>query len=163
MALSKRYTTAPKAGTIAAFLLVLIFGSPFYFDWVKDNISFDTAGGWWLHLLSTPRWAFAADESVDSLVAAIVRDLFLIGLTALFLYLLPGSQLARARGTVSQFFAGWAAFIFAAAFATMIGYWFRNDPTLLKSFEDGMDGVAYGFFVGWIVGLAALGGRRGTR
>jgi hypothetical protein len=56
-------------------------------------------------------------------------------LTAVFLFLLPGSQLARARGTISQFFAGWAAYIFAAAFAALLTTLFFANPSLLGAFQ----------------------------
>ena len=84
-------------------------------------------------------------------------------LTALFLYMLVGTQLARARGTLSQFFAGWAAYIFAAAFAALIATLFRSNPSLLGALRAADAGATYRLYVGWIVGLAALGGRRGTR
>lgn len=84
-------------------------------------------------------------------------------LTAVFLYMLPGSQLARARGTISQFFAGWAAYIFAGGFAALLTTLFLANPSLLGAFNAAGSGAAYGLFVGWIVGLATLGGRRGTR
>jgi hypothetical protein len=84
-------------------------------------------------------------------------------LTLLFLFLLPGSQLARARGTISQFFAGWAAYVFAGAFAALLTTLFLANPSLLGAFRSAGDGATYGLFVGWIVGIATLGGRRGTR
>src|SRR5438128_2294898 len=45
MALGNRYKTAPGAGTLAALILVLVFGSPWYSDWVNDNTNPETAGG----------------------------------------------------------------------------------------------------------------------
>lgn len=38
-----------------------------------------------------------------------------------------------------------------------------RDPTLLGAFRAAGEGATYGLFVGWIVGLATLGGWRGTR
>ena len=164
MALSKRRsTTAPKAGTLAAFLLVLLFGSPIYVEWVLDNTSATTAGGWWLRILAYPKWVFDSDSSVESVFATDLRAILIIAFTALFLYLLPGSQLARARGTISQFLAGWGAYVFAGAFAALLTAWLKLNPSLYLSFAEAVDGATYGFFTGWIVGLAALGGRRGTR
>jgi hypothetical protein len=158
-----RYKTAIGAGTLAAFLLVLIFGSPWYADWARENTNPRTAGGWFLRLLAWPAWSFSPDASVQDIFASGLRAILLVALTALFLYMLPGSQLARARGTLSQFFAGWASYIFAGAFASLLATLFRSNPSLLGAFEAAGGGATYGFFVGWIVGLAALGGWRGTR
>ncbi len=84
-------------------------------------------------------------------------------LAAVFLYLLVGTQLARARGTLSQFFAAWGAYIFAGAFAALLTTLIRSNPSLLGAFQAAGAGATYGLFVGWIVGIAALGGWRGTR
>ncbi len=67
------------------------------------------------------------------------------------------------RGTISQFFAGWAGSVFAAGFAALIATLFLRNPSLVNALTQGGAGAAYGLFVGWIVGLATLGGRRGTR
>ena len=85
----------------------------------------------------------------------------MVALTALFLYLLPGSQLARARGTLSQFFAGWASYIFAGAFAALITTLIKSNPSLVGAFQAAGDGAEYGLFTGWIIGIATLGGWRG--
>ena len=158
-----RYKNAVVAGTVAAFVLVLIFGSPWYVDWVRESTNPRTAGGWFLRLLAWPAWSFSPDASVQDVISAGLRAIFLLALTALFLYMLPGSQLARARGTLSQFFAGWSSYIFAGAFAALLAMLIRTNPSLLGAFEAAGSGATYGLFVGWIIGLAALGGWRGTR
>lgn len=163
MALGNRYKSAPGAGTLAALILVLVFGSPWYADWVFDNTNANTAGGWWLRLLSWPRWTFNSSDSLREIIVADLRAILLIVFTALFLYLLPGSQLARARGTISQFFAGWASYIFAGGFAALITTLFLKNPSLLGAFQSAGSGVTYGLFVGWLIGLATLGGYRGTK
>jgi hypothetical protein len=163
MALFSRYKTATGAGTLAAFLLVLIFGSPWYVDWAQDNTDPDTAGGWFLRLLAWPAWSFDSDESLQDIIAADLRAILVVVLTAVFLFMLPGSQLARARGTISQFFAGWAAFVFAGAFAALLTTLIQSNPSLLGAFQSAGAGATYGLFVGWIIGIAALGGWRGTR
>jgi hypothetical protein len=163
MALGNRYKTAPGAGTLAALILVLVFGSPWYSDWVNDNTNASTAGGWWLRVLAWPRWTIDAGDSLREVVVQDLRAILVVVLTAIFLFLLPGSQLARARGTISQFFAGWAAYIFAGAFAALLATLFLRNPTLLAAFVAAGAGASYGLFVGWIVGIATLGGRRGTR
>jgi hypothetical protein len=163
MPLFSRYKSAPGAGTLAALLLVLIFGSPWYRDWVTDSVDPETAGGWFLHRLAWPAWAFDSDDSLQDVIANDLRAILVVVLTALFLFMLPGSQLARARGTLSQFFAGWAAYIFAGAFAALIATLFYTNPSLLTALRSADAGATYGLYVGWIVGLATLGGRRGTR
>ena len=163
MALGNRYKTAPGAGTVAALILVLVFGSPWYADWVEKNTKPDTAGGWWLRLLTWPHWTFDSSDSLRQIIVTDLKAILLIVLTLLFLFLLPGSQLARARGTISQFFAGWAAYVFAAALAALLTTLFLANPSLIGAFKAAGDGATYGVFVGWIVGLATLGGRRGTR
>ena len=163
MALGNRFKSAPGAGTLAALILVLVFGSPWYSDWVNENTNAATAGGWWLRLLAWPHWTFNSDESLRGIIVGDLKAILLIVLTALFLYLLPGSQLARARGTISQFLAGWAGYIFAGGFAALLATLFLKNPSLLGAFAAAGNGASYGLFVGWIVGLATLGGYRGTR
>jgi hypothetical protein len=163
MALSNRYRSAPGAGTLAALILVLVFGSPWYRDWAADNTNPETAGGWFLRLLGWPQWSIDSDDSLRDILVTDLRAILVVVLTAVFLYMLPGSQLARARGTLSQFFAGWAAYIFAAGFAALLTRLFLTNPSLLGAFTSAGEGATYGLFVGWIIGLATLGGRRGTR
>ena len=163
MALGNRYKTAPGAGTLAALILVLVFGSPWYSDWANKNTNPDTAGGWWLRLLAWPHWQFNSNDSLREIIVGDLRAILLIVMTAVFLFLLPGSQLARARGTISQFFAGWSAYVFAGGFAALLTTLFLANPSLLGAFRSAGEGATYGLFVGWIIGLATLGGRRGTR
>jgi hypothetical protein len=163
MALTNRYKTATGTGTLAALILVLVFGSPWYVDWAQKNTDANTAGGWFLRLLAWPTWRVDSSDSLQDIVSADLKAILVVVLTALFLYLLPGSQLARARGTLSQFFAGWASYVFAGAFAALIAALVHSNPSLLAAFQAAGSGATYGFFVGWIVGIAALGGWRGTR
>jgi hypothetical protein len=163
MALGNRYKSAPGAGTLAALILVLVFGSPWYADWANENTNPNTAGGWWLRLLAWPHWTFNSNDSLREIIVGDLRAILLVVLTALFLFLLPGSQLARARGTISQFFAGWASYIFAGGFAALLTTLFLKNPSMLGAFQAAGNGASYGLFVGWIVGLATLGGYRGTR
>ena len=163
MALTNRYKTATGAGTLAALLLVLVFGSPFYRDWVTDNTNENTAGGWFLRLLAWPAWRFDSGDTLQDIIADDLRAILVVVLAAVFLYLLVGTQLARARGTLSQFFAAWGAYIFAGAFAALLTTIIRSNPSLLGAFQAAGAGATYGLFVGWIVGIAALGGWRGTR
>ncbi|GIG85234.1 hypothetical protein [Plantactinospora endophytica] len=163
MALTNRYKTATGAGTIAALVLVLVFGSPWYADWARDETDPDTAGGWFLRLLAWPAWRFDSDDTIQNIIAADLKAILVVVLTWVFLYLLPGSQLARARGTLSQFLAGWSAYVFAGAFAALFATLIGSNPSLLGAFQAAGSGAGYGFFVGWIVGIATLGGWRGRR
>ena len=163
MALTNRYKTATGSGTLAALILVLVFGSPWYRDWATDNHTDQTAGGWFLRLLAYPAWRFDSSDPLQDVLADDLRAILVVVLTAFFLYLLPGSQLARARGTISQFLAGWSAYIFAGALAGLITALVRSNPTLLGAFSAAGAGATYGLFVGWLIGLATLGGWRGTR
>ena len=163
MVVATRYRTATGAGVVAALLLVAIFGSPLYVDWVRSNVDPDTAGGWFLHMLAWPSWQLDADASLRDNLAAILRALLVVVFAAVFLALLPGTQLARARGTISQLLAGWGAYIFAGAAAGLVAAVIQSNPSLLGAFTAAGAGAAYGLFVGWIVGLATLGGRARTR
>lgn len=156
-----RYRTATGAGTLAALILVLAFGNPAYVNWANTNTSPTDAGGFFLRTLTWPAWRFDSEDSIQDVIAQDVRAILLVVLTALFLYLLPGSQLARARGTLSQFFAGWSAYIFAGAFAGLLAAVIQTNPTLLAAFQAAGAGAGYGLFTGWIVGIATLGVPRG--
>lgn len=156
-----RYRTAAGTGVVAALILVLIFGSPVYVDWANRNTDPATgAWDWFLRLLTWPSWSFDDDVPVRDLVARDIKAILVVVFTAVFLVLLTGAQLARARGGVSQLFAGWAAYIFAAATAGLLAAIVLTNPTPLQSFMWAGAGATYGFFTGWIIGLAALGGRR---
>lgn len=163
MALTSRYKSATGAGTLAALILVLVFGSPWYVEWAEDNTNPNTAGGWFLRLLAWPRWRFDTDDSLQDVLSDDLRAILVVVLTALFLYMLPGTQLARARGTLAQFFSGWSAYVFAGAFAALVTTLVHSNPSLLGAFQAAGAGATYGLFVGWIIGLATLGGYRGTR
>jgi len=110
-----------------------------------------------------PHWEFNSNDSLRTIIVGDLKAILLVVLTLVFLLLLPGSQLARARGTISQFFAGWGAYIFAGGFAALLTTLFLKNPSLLGAFQSAGNGAGYGLFVGWIVGLATLGGYRGKR
>ncbi len=159
MAIS-RYRTATGAGTLVALLLVLIGGSPMFVRWANSSTDANTAGGWFMRQFAWPAWSFDEDQSVQNAFAAVLKAILVVFFTALFLMLLTGSQLASVRGGISQLLAGWAAFIFAAALAGLISAFVFAGPTVLNAFQQAGGGAVYGLFVGWLVGAAALGGRR---
>lgn len=150
-----RYRTATSAGTLVAFLLVLIFGSPWYVDWVNKGDR-----GLFLETLAWPAWNFDTDQSVRDLLAADLKAILLIAFTALFITLLVGAQLASARGTISAILTGWAAFIFAAALAALITAFLLANASVAGSVVAATGGAGYGLIVGWIIGLASMAGRR---
>jgi len=161
MALGNRVKSAPSAGTLAALILVLVFGSPWYGHWVEKNTKTNTAGGWWLRQLHWPTWSFRSSDSIRTIFVGDLRAILVVLLALLFLILLPGSQQSEARGTLSQCFAGWGAYVFAGAFASLIATLFLANPSLARAFLSAASGATYGLYSGWIVGLATLGGRRG--
>ena len=163
MALTNRYKTAPGRGHARRARARPGLRQPLVCRLGPDNTDPDTAGGWFLRLLAWPAWRFDSDDSIQDVFATDLRAILVVVLTALFLFLLPGSQLARARGTLSQFFAGWASYVFAGAFAALLTALIRSNPSLLGAFQAAGSGATYGFFVGWIIGIATLGGWRGRR
>jgi hypothetical protein len=158
--LTRGRTSTTSAGVLTALILVLAFGNPAYVDWSRDHTDANTAGGWFLRLLAWPAWSFDSSDSVRDVLARDIKAILVVVLAALFLAALPGTQLARARGTLSQFFAGWSAYIFAGAFAGFIAAFILSNPTLLASFQAAGAGAGYGLFTGWIVGIATLGAYR---
>ena len=154
-----RVRTATGTAVIAALVLVIAFGNPAYTDWAKDHTSND-GWGFFLRELAWPSWSFSSDESVRTMLANDLKAILLIVLTGLFVTLLAGSQLSRARGSASQFFAGWGAYMFAGAFAGLIAAFVQAHASLLGAFQWAAAGAAYGLFTGWIVGLSAFGARR---
>jgi hypothetical protein len=158
MAYFARYRTASGAGTLAALILVLVFGSPAYVSWAQSNTDANTAGGWFMRLLAWPAWRFSKVDTVQNLVADDLRAILLVLFTLVLMFAFAGSALTRA-----QFFAGWGSYVFAGALAALISAFVLSNPSLLTAFQAAGAGAVYGLFVGWIVGFASLGGYRGTR
>ncbi|WP_089157621.1 hypothetical protein [Micromonospora sp. NBS 11-29] len=151
-----RYGTAAGTGTLAAFLLVAVGGSPMYVGWAQEHTDPTGAGGWFLRLLAWPAWRWHADEGM---FATNLRAILLIVLAAALLYLLPGPQVDRVAASGSQFLSGWGAYALAAGLTALLATLLGPHGTLFAAFQATSTGVTYGFFAGWIVGLASLGGR----
>ena len=149
------YRTATGAGTLVAFLLVLIFGSPWYVDWVNQ-----ANRGLFLETLAWPAWTFNTNAAVRDLIAADLKAILVVVFTAMFIYLFAGAQLSRARGSIAAILAGWAAYIFAAALAALVTAFILADASIGSAVVAATGGAAYGLIVGWIVGLASMAGRR---
>ncbi|TDC47993.1 hypothetical protein E1212_22645 [Jiangella ureilytica] len=159
MGVLTKHRTTTAAGVIAAFVLVLVFGSPPYGDWARDNASGTSALDWFLTLLTWPSWDFDADLPVRDIFAIMLRAILVVVFTAVFLAVLAGQT---ARNSAGQLLAGWAAYIFAGASAGLLTAIIQSNPSTLGAFEAAASGAAYGLFTGWIVGLASFGspGRR---
>ena len=160
VATATRRRTATSIGTLIAVVLVLIFGSPVYVHWVNANTTPNTAGGLFMRTLAWPAWSFDSHMPDRDLLAQDLRAILLIAFTALFLNLLAGAELARARCTFASFFSGWAAFIFAAALAGLVSAFISAQAGLYTALLWATSGAAYGLLVGWIIGLAQMGARR---
>jgi hypothetical protein len=155
-----RSRTASGVGTLAAFLLVLIFGSPIFVDWVNNHTRPDTAGGLFLRTLAWPAWSFDSHTAVRDLLAQDLKAILLIVFVALFLTVLAGAELARARGTLADFVSGWSAVIFAAALAGFVTAFLSVHTGLYTALLWALGGAGYGLITGWIIGLAQNGARR---
>ncbi len=152
---TSRYRSATGAGTLVVFLLVLIFGSPWYTDWTARGDR-----GLFLETLAWPAWSFSTDASLRDLFAADLKAILVVLATAGFVTLLSGAELASARGSVAALFTGWAAVIFAAALAAFVAALVATGATLAGAVEAAAGGARYALIVGWIVGLATMAGRR---
>jgi hypothetical protein len=153
-----RTRTVAGAGTIGTALLVLLFGSQPVVEWVGKHTQPDEALGWFLRVLTWPRWAFGP---VDGSAAAM-RRLLADDLRALLLILFVALILAigaKSASGVSAFILGWAAVIFAAALAAFITAFILADPSLLGALQLAAAGSAYGLFAGWIVGAITATGK----
>jgi hypothetical protein len=153
------YGTAAGTGSLATLLLVGICGSPMYVAWVQDHTDPNGAGGWFLRLLAWPAWQLHSTDPDRGVLASDLRAVLLVILAVAFLYLLPSAQVARVQASASQFFSGWAAYVLAAGFATLLAALLGPGGSLYAAFQATGTGAAYGFFAGWIIGLASLGGR----
>src|SRR5690349_16242202 len=161
MALTRsRRRTATGVGTLVAFVLVLVFGSPIFVDWVNDNTRPDSAGGLFLRTLAWPAWSFDSDLPVRTVLANDLKAILFILFVALFLSLLAGAELSRARGTLADFFNGWGAVIFAAALAGFLTAFLSVQAGLYTALLWALGGAAYGLITGWIIALAQMGTRR---
>jgi hypothetical protein len=94
------------------------------------------------------------------LVSRDLKAILLVLFTAMFITLMAGAQLSRARGTISAILAGWGAYIFAAALAALLTAFILADASLGSATIAAAGGATYALIVGWIVGIASMAGRR---
>ncbi len=152
--------TATGVGTLVAFILVLVFGSPIFVDWVNRNTRPGTAGGLFLRTLAWPAWSFDSNAPVLDLLAQDWKAILFIVFVAAFLTVLAGAELSRARGTLADFFSGWGAVIFAAALAGFLTAFLSVHAGLYTALLWALGGAGYGLITGWIIALAQMGTRR---
>ena len=155
-----RRRTATGVGVLVAFVLVLVFGSPIFVDWVNNNTRADTAGGLFLRTLAWPAWSFDSNMAVRDLLAQDLKAILFIVLVGLFVTLLAGAELWRARGGLADLFSGWGAVIFAAALAGFLTAFLSVHAGLYTALLWALGGAAYGLITGWIIALAQMGTRR---
>lgn len=155
-----RYRTATGIGTLAALTLVLVCGSPIFVDWVNNNTRSDTAGGLFLRTLAWPQWSFDSALATRDLLAQDLKAILVVVFAAVFLTVLAGAELARARGSFAAFITGWGAYIFAGALAGFIAALFAAHASLYGALTWAIAGAGYGLLTGWIIGLAQMSARR---
>jgi hypothetical protein len=155
-----RRRTATGVATLVAFLLVLIFGSPIFVDWVNEETRADTAGGLFLRTLAWPAWSFDADMAVRDVLAQDLKAILFIVLVAVFVSMLAGAELSRARGSLADLFSGWGAVIFAASLAGFLTAFISANASLYTAILWALGGAGYGLITGWIIAIAQMGTRR---
>ena len=161
MAFTSRIRTLPGAGTIVALILVLAFGNPSYRDWAARSQNADNVGGFLLKLLAWPAWSVSSSQSLRDVLSRDITAILLVVFTAILLSVMLVGSGSSVRGNIGGIFAGWAAFLFAAAFAALIGAFVGSHATVLGAFTAAGFGAMYGLFVGWIIGLVSLSFRGG--
>jgi hypothetical protein len=157
---ASRRRTATSVGTLIAFILVLVFGSPWYGHWVAANAGANTGWDLFLRTLNWPAWTFDENTPVRDVLAQDLKAILVVVFTAVFLTLLASAELARARGTFASLVTGWGAYIFAAALAGLITAFVSVHASAFTALTWAMGGAGYGLLVGWIIGLAQMGARR---
>jgi hypothetical protein len=137
-----------------------VFGSPIFVSWVNDNTRADTAGGLFLRTLAWPSWSFDSHAEIRDLLAQDLKAILFVVFVAVFLSVLAGAELARARGSLADFVSGWSAVIFAAATAGFLTAFLSVHSGLYTALLWALGGAGYGLITGWIIALAQMGTRR---
>ncbi|WP_116947040.1 hypothetical protein [Jiangella endophytica] len=148
-----RYRSTTAAGVIAVFVLVLVFGSPPFVNWARDNADGTGALDLFLSVLAWPSWDFAADLPARDVIALVMRAVLVVILTAAFLAALAWPRTGNAG---AQLLTGWAAVVFAGAAAGLFMGMVQSDASAPAVFRLISSGATYGIFAGWVVGIATL-------
>lgn len=154
-----RTRTVAGAGTLGAALLVLIFGSQPVAEWVDRHTNPDGAWGWFLRVLTWPRWAVGPDDNSSAAMRKLLSQDLRALLLILFVALILGFAAKSVTGGGGAFILGWAALMLGAAFAAFVTAFILSGPTLRHALELAADGAAYGLFAGWLVGIITATGK----
>jgi hypothetical protein len=148
--------TARFLATVTAFLLVLLFGNHEYQNWVGNHAAGKSTGDLFLQTLAWPHWELSGNNSIRGTFSDDLTAILIVVLTWVFVLLVGRGPWSGFRGAIGHFLHGWAAYIFAASFAALIGAFFATHASFSGSVEYATAGAAYGLIVGWIVGLVTL-------
>lgn len=144
--------TIRGTAVLATLILVLAFGNQAYVDWAHEHTS-NGAWGFFLRELSWPAWSFSTEASIRTLLANDLKAILLIILAGVFATVLAGHLTGPG---FRLFVGGWASYLFAGALAGFLAEFVQSASSLLGAFHWAAEGVTYGLFVGWIVGLATF-------
>ncbi|WP_144125132.1 hypothetical protein [Catellatospora sichuanensis] len=147
-----RTRTVTGAGIIATVALVLLFGNQPFVEWVSRHTSSDSAWGWFLRVLTWPRWAFGPVDGSSGAMRRLLADDLRALLLILFVALILGVVSKAVTGGAGGFLLGWSALIFGSALAAFITAFIISNPTFVGALQSAAAGSAYGLFVGWVVG-----------
>jgi len=155
--MSSKVRTTAGLSAVMALILVLAFGNSAYHNWAAKHAG-DGVVGIFLgtHGLAWPHWEFSTDQSIRSLVAADITAVLVVIFTYMFVALLELGAGEGIRRTVGQIFAGWGGFMFAGAFAGLIGSLIANSNNVVVALQNAVGGAGYGLLIGWLVGLITL-------
>ena len=148
--------TARFLATITALILVLLFGNHEYQHWVANHAAGRTLGDLFLQTLAWPHWALSSSASIRDVVASDLTAILIVLLTWVFVMLVGRGPWSGFRGAIGHFLHGWAAYIFASAFAALIGAFFASHASFVGAVIAATAGATYGLIIGWIVGLVTL-------
>ena len=110
-----------------------------------------------LRALALPHWTFSGSDSFRQILAADLTAILVVVFTWVFVLLVGRGPWSGVRGGIGHFLHGWAAYVFAAAFAWLIGDLISSNASFSGAVSAAAIAAgAYGLIVGWIVGLATL-------
>jgi hypothetical protein len=151
--------TVAGAGTLGAALLVLIFGSQPVAEWVDRHTNPGKAWGWFLRVLTWPRWAVGPDDNSSAAMRKLLSQDLRAVLLILFVALILAVVAKGVTGGGAAFILGWAALIFGAALAAFLTAFILASPSLLNALGLAAAASAFGLFAGWIVGIITATGK----
>ena len=148
--------TSATLATVTALILVIAFGNNSYRNWVHHHAAGGSVSDRFLQALTWPHWEFTTNASIRDLIAADLRAIFVILFTYVFVRLVGRGPWSGFRGAIGHFLHGWAAYIFAGAFAGLLATFIGSGASFAGSLDNAIAGATYGLLVGWIVGLVTF-------